>query len=96
MGGDSSRLTRAAGLEIYETEDGFVVFHPATDRVHHLNQTASVVFELCNGSTEIAELPELVAQLFSLAEPPREAVESVLQELVAEGVLIEVREEGAD
>jgi hypothetical protein len=96
MGGAPSRFTHAAGLEIYETDDGFVLFHPATDRVHHLNPTASVVFELCNGLTETAELPRLVAELFSLAGPPREAVETVLQELVTQGVLIEVGGNGAD
>ena len=96
MGGASSRYTHVAGLEIYETDDGFILFHPATDRVHHLNPTASVVFELCNGSTEIAELPRLVADLFSLAEPPHEAVATVLQELVTQGVLVEVGGDGAD
>jgi hypothetical protein len=96
MGGDSGRLTRAADLEVYEAEDGLLVFHPATDRVHHLNATASVVFELCNGATQRAELPGLVARLFSLEGPPREVVESVLQELVGHGVLIEVRGDVAD
>ena len=60
------RLKHAEGLEVHEAQDGLVVFNPETDCVHHLNGTAAVVFELCDGSRETADLPALVAELFSL------------------------------
>lgn len=89
MQSESTTLVRAAGLEVYEAEDGLVVFNPASDRVHHLNPTAAVVFELCNGSTATSEIPALVAHLFALEAGPDAAVESVLRELMHEGVLVE-------
>ena len=95
MRSDSTTLVRAAGLEVYEAADGLVVFNPASDRVHHLNPTAAVVFELCNGSTTTSEIPTLVARLFALEAGPDAAVESVLRELVHEGVLVEANREAS-
>ena len=40
MSATGPRYTHAAALEVHETDDGLVVFNPATDRVHHLNYTA--------------------------------------------------------
>ncbi len=81
-------LTRVDGLEVHEAEDGLVVFNPATDRVHHLNATASVLFELCDGTRETHELTQLVADLFSLEEPQDEAVETGLRLLIDQEVLV--------
>ncbi|MCP5159232.1 MAG: PqqD family protein [Gammaproteobacteria bacterium] len=81
--------TRATGLEVHETKDGLIVFNPATDRVHHLNYTAGVIFELCEEALSTAALIDLMAQLFSLEDPPRAAIETGLRQLVDEGVLVE-------
>lgn len=82
------RLTRAADLEVHDAEDGVVVFNPATDKVHHLNPTASALFELCDGSTSNDEVARLVGDLFGLDEPPIDAVLQGLRQLVDEGVLV--------
>lgn len=39
-------------------EDGCVVFVPATDQVHFLNETARFVFDLCDGSRTANELQQ--------------------------------------
>jgi len=83
------RLKHAEGLEVHEAQDGLVVFNPETDRVHHLNGTAAVVFELCDGSRETANLPALVAELFSLDDPPTDAVSEGLDQLIEQGVLVQ-------
>ena len=46
MSADTRQYSRAADLEVHETEDGLIVFNPATDRVHHLNHSAGALFEL--------------------------------------------------
>lgn len=89
MEGIPQRLTQAEGLEVHEAQDGLVAFNPATDRVHHMNATSSVLFELCDGTRETGELLALVADLFSLDEPPAAAVEEGLRQLLNEGVLIQ-------
>ena len=85
----SDRLKHAGGLEVHEAQDGLVVFNPETDRVHHLNGTAAVVFELCDGTRDTSDLPALVAELFSLDDPPTEAVSEGLGQLIEQGVLVQ-------
>jgi Coenzyme PQQ synthesis protein D (PqqD) len=85
------RYARAAGLEVHETDDGLIVFNPATDRVHHLNYTAGVLFELCHDARDAAELAGMMAELYALEEAPGEMVETGLRQLVAEGLLVQSR-----
>lgn len=89
MSDDTPYYTRAADLEVHETEDGLIVFNPATDRVHHLNYTAGVLFELCQGCHDGAELAGMMAELYALEEAPIEATQTGLKQLVEEGVLVE-------
>ncbi len=86
--------TRATGVEVHETDDGLIVFNPATDRVHHLNPTAGVLWELCTGSKTSAQLIKEMAELFSLDELPTDAVEAGLKQLVSENVLIASERDG--
>ena len=81
------RPVRTDGLEINEVADGLVVYQAAPERVHYLNNTAAVVFELCDGEHTIAAIAEAVGQLFALAEPPTAEVEACLVELRAKGVV---------
>ena len=48
---------RADSLEINEAEDGLVVYDPAEDMVHHLNPSAALIFDLCDGTRDVATSP---------------------------------------
>lgn len=72
------------GLDITETDDGLVVFQPATRRVHHLNVTAALVFELCTGANTDEQIVSLVQQAFGLPEAPVVEVAGVMASLRAE------------
>ena len=85
----SAYCARAPGLKAYETEDSLIVHNPATDRIHHLNPTASVIFELCEVPVARQSLIEMVVQLYSSVEPSEEAIEAGIQSLFDEGILIE-------
>jgi hypothetical protein len=78
---------RAAGVELSEVTDGFLVYQPERDRVHYLNATAALLLEICDGSLAASDLPPFLAAAFSLAEPPRDEVASCLATLLAEGLL---------
>ncbi len=93
MNSDIPRYARGADLETHETEDGLVVFNPGTDRVHDLNYSAAVLFELCRGTHTAAELASMMAEFYALEEAPTKTVEASLQQLVAEGLLVETRAE---
>lgn len=81
------RPRRVDGLEVHEVKDGLIVFDPATERVHYLNPTASILFELCDGTRTVAELNDTLARLYHLPAGSRDADESLAQ-LLAEGVLV--------
>jgi hypothetical protein len=67
-----SKPTRRDGLEIDEAEDGLVVFDPDEDVVHHLNPSAAVIFDLCDGSRDLDEIAALLGEVYELSAPPRE------------------------
>lgn len=83
----ADRPAPADGLDVHEVDDGLVVFDATTDRVHHLNPTASVVFALCDGTRTTGELAELVQSAWKLDAAPFDDVVACVAQLRAEGVL---------
>lgn len=81
------RPTRTEGLEIETAGDGFIVYQPDGDRVHYLNHTAALLLELATGGATAGELGSLLAQAYSLPEPPADDVAEALAGLAREGLL---------
>ena len=75
------------GLEITEVEDGLVVYDPVKRRVHHLNATAVLIFELSNGTNSIGDIVEVVQRVFALSAPPRAEVDEAVAQLRSEGLI---------
>jgi PqqD family protein of HPr-rel-A system len=53
-------------LTVVVLEGEAVIYDDATRQVHYLNPTATVVFNLCDGSSTIKELSADIADAFSL------------------------------
>jgi PqqD family protein of HPr-rel-A system len=73
-----------------ELDQEWVVFDPATRRLHALNATAALVWEHCGGDLTVAEVVEAVRSAFSqppAAEVVRRDVEEILERFRAEGLL---------
>ncbi len=68
----TSNPIRSEGLEIDEADDGLVIFDPVEDMVHHLNPTAAIIFDLCDGSRDLERIAALLAEVYELNEPARE------------------------
>lgn len=83
----TARPRIAEGLETNEVRDGLIVFEPDRNRVHQLNETAAVVFDLCTGKLSIAEIAVLVGELYELADPPATDVQLCLERLRDEGLV---------
>lgn len=62
---DNHQPDKVAGVEVNEVADGLVVFDPVTQRVHYLNSSASVVYELCDGHSTTADIVARATELFS-------------------------------
>lgn len=81
------RPRQADGIEIDEVADGYVVYHPALDRVHYLNHTAVIVLQLCTGENDATTIAEFVGRAYELAEPPATEVAACLDHLRREGLV---------
>ncbi len=76
-----------AGLDVEETDEGYIIYEPDRDRVHFLNATAALILELCNGENSVVEIADLVQQAFELPDAPMQAVKDVLTQMGDEGLL---------
>ena len=59
-------LVRAEGLDVDEVSDGYVIYQTGSDRVHYLNKTAAIVFELCDGARGTDDIVSRVSSMFEL------------------------------
>ena len=80
--------TMAEGLDVNETDDGLIIYQESTDRVHHLNPTAAVVFELCDGTRSVEEITRLVAETFGLGDAPAVETKACLEDLARENLIV--------
>jgi Coenzyme PQQ synthesis protein D (PqqD) len=82
-------LVRADGLDVNEVPDGYVIYHTASDRVHYLNKTAAIVFELCDGSSGANDIVARVGQMFDLDDKTaNEEIEACVRSLLKEGLVL--------
>lgn len=74
-------------LEINAVDDGYVIYDPATERVHYLNVTSAMLYELCDGEHDLDAVANELAEVFALDEPPIDVAREGIELLVKEGVL---------
>jgi Trypsin-co-occurring domain 2/Coenzyme PQQ synthesis protein D (PqqD) len=82
------RPVRAAGLEVQEVEGGLMIYQAEPERVHHLNNTAAIAFELCDGKSTVAEISEQLAAVFGLDGLPAGAAETCVADLWSKKVIV--------
>jgi len=70
-----------------EVADGFVVYHPARDRVHFFNHTAAVVLTLCDGTLDDTQIATLLQRCYELPEPPHAEVVQCLEQFREQGLV---------
>jgi hypothetical protein len=78
---------QAADLDVHEVDDGLVIYDLANDRVHYLNETASLVFALCTGEHSDGRIVELVGLAWELSQTPDAEVRACLAQLRGEGLI---------
>ena len=67
------------GLEVVELDGEAVVYDEDSGNLHHLNQTATLVFSLCDGT---ATVPELAADLSQAFGMPADQIEQQVRSLL--------------
>lgn len=81
-------LVRAEGLDVNEVPDGYVVYQLSADRVHYLNRTAAIIFELCDGECAAGDIAARVGEVFKLENLAEGEIEACIQSLLKEGLVI--------
>ena len=92
--GDPPR--QADGLEVNEADDGLVVYDPAHDMVHHLNESASLIFDLCDGTRDVDGIARVVGEAYGLDSPPRDQALAGLRDLAERRLVAWEPQEGGD
>jgi hypothetical protein len=85
--GDALGYRQVSGLEINQTPDGWVIYQKETDRVHFLNPTAALIFELCNGRHTVMEMETILSTAFALSAPMTQKVDLCVSSLVDQGLV---------
>jgi hypothetical protein len=79
---------RKSGLTIERIDSELLVFDPDTDEAHSLNESAALVFDMCDGSSTTEDMRARLPEIGLPADP--EIIELALAEL-EEASLIEVQ-----
>lgn len=82
------KFSAVTGLEVSQVPDGATVYQADRERVHFLNPTALIVFELCGMGKSAGEIEDFVTDAFGLATAPTEEIHRCLQSLVDEGLVV--------
>jgi hypothetical protein len=85
--GIPERPARAGGLEVQEVADGLMVYQAEPECVHQLNNTAAVVFELCDGHNTVPEIGEQLAAAFGHNGVPADVAYDCVADLWSKGVI---------
>jgi hypothetical protein len=83
----SERPLQTEDLDIIEDDDGFIVYQAMQDRLHHLNASAALILECCDGTMTAQEIADEVRETFALAEPPLALVLEALTRFESEGLV---------
>jgi hypothetical protein len=75
------------GLEITHAPDGFVIYDAAQEKVHYLNPTAGVVYELCDGANSARAIGAFLRTAYDLDADPLDSVRDCLISLVDKGLV---------
>jgi hypothetical protein len=78
---------KAEGHEFSHVPDGYVIYQSDRDRVHFLNPTAVIVYELCDGRHSVDQIGRFLQKSYALSAPPMAEVESCLADLLKEAIL---------
>jgi hypothetical protein len=83
-----TKFSAVAGIEVNRVPDGAMVYQNERERVHFLNPTALIVFELCGLNKTAGEIEAFITNAFALDVAPTAAVRECLTSLLDEGLVV--------
>ena len=86
----SELVTQALNLEVHHVPDGYIVYQGERERVHYLNKTAAIIFELCDGVRGPQDIVARVAKAFELGPSAHDEIRAGLDALINEGLVLSI------
>lgn len=83
----NATYTPVPGCEVSHVPDGFVIYQTGTERIHYLNPSAAMIYELCAAGKNIVAIAAYLKKSFSLPEPPVVEVIDCVKGLMAQGLI---------
>ena len=83
----STILSRVAGYTIAEFDGEHMIFHPSEGRAIYLSDSASLVWQLCDGQRTVGDITALLGDAYPEAADLHNEVEGALQVFVELRVL---------
>jgi PqqD family protein of HPr-rel-A system len=90
---DDYTPSRRQGVTEIEMGDGSILFDDDTSLVHHLNPSAALIWQLCDGTGTVAELARDISQEYGV--PPTSLKEQIAA-VIAEFDALELVEDAGD
>lgn len=84
---DTATYVQVEGCDAVETADGMVVYQTEIEKVHYLNPTAAIVFELCDSRQTADAMARFLQTMFELTEAPAAEVADCIRDLIGEGLI---------
>ena len=81
------RPNRTSGVEVNDVAGGAVLHLEDPERVLHLNSTAAMTFELCDGVRTVETIAATIGDAFSLPSTPTRQIEDCLAAMREHGVI---------
>jgi len=80
--------SRVANFSLERLDNEILLYHPGLTKAIQLNETAAIVWELCDGRRSEDEITSLLVEAFpDQADEVRRDVDAVLRRLSSEGAL---------
>jgi len=84
-----NRPQRTDGFKLEPLDDELLLYHPDQNRAVYMNETASLIWSLCDGRTLSAIVDEVGAAYPEAVESLADEVRATIEQLAAVGALRE-------
>lgn len=85
---NSEAIPRAnTEFSLEEIDDELLLYHPAKTKAVYLNETAALVWQLCDSKRSVAEIVSLLQENYPESETIQSDVEQTLQQLADNGAI---------
>lgn len=74
-------------FNLEEIDNELLLYHPARTRAVYLNQTAALVWQLCDNERSVGEIVSLIEEHYPETDNVKDDVESTLRQLSDNGAI---------